>query len=130
MALPSGAVFMGMGEPLLNAKAVVRAVHFLTTQLKVGARSITISTVGVHTAIPKLAQHKLQCTLAVSLHAPTQELREQLVPSARVYPLEQLLRDCAHYFRATSRRVSFEYTLMAGVNDAVLHVRPLTWRCH
>ncbi|KAI3927647.1 hypothetical protein MKX01_042919 [Papaver californicum] len=82
---------------------------------------ITISTVGVPNTIKKLASHKLQSTLAVSLHAPNQRLRETIVPSAKAYPLDALMKDCKDYFDETSRRVSFEYTLLAGVNDAVEH---------
>ena len=69
-------------------------------------------------AIRRLAQSRLQSTLAVSLHAPNQELREQLVPSAKAYPLGALLGDCRAYFEETSRRVTYEYTLLANVNDS------------
>jgi 23S rRNA (adenine2503-C2)-methyltransferase len=78
---------MGMGEPLLNLSSVVASVEFLQKQLGLSGRAITISTVGVPNAIRKLAQHKLTATLAVSIHAPNQELREQLIPSAKVYPI-------------------------------------------
>ena len=121
---------MGMGEPLLNVRAVAAAVDILNKRIGIGARNITISTVGVHNAIPRLATFRLQCTLAVSIHAPNQALREKLVPSARVYPIEQLLRDCGAYFRATSRRVTFEYTMMKGVNDSAAHVRLPPASCH
>lgn len=117
------AVFMGMGEPLLNVRAIVEAVRILNLHLGIGGRSITISTVGVPNAIAMLAEHKLQATLAVSVHAPNQALRERLVPSAKVYPLQALMLDCQAYFKATSRRVTFEYTLMHGVNNGVEHVR-------
>jgi hypothetical protein len=113
---------MGMGEPLLNIEAVVQAVNIISKQLGIGGRRITISTVGIHSTLAKLAQHKLQATLAISLHAPNQALREKLVPSARVYPIEQLMRDCEEYFEVTSRRVTFEYTLMQGINSRVEHV--------
>lgn len=116
-------MFMGMGEPLLNLNSVVQAVDIINKQLGIGGRSITISTVGIHGTMRKLALHKLQATLAVSIHAPNQALREKLVPSARVYPIEQLMRDCVEYFNVTSRRVTFEYTLMQGVNNRVEHVR-------
>jgi len=109
---------MGMGEPMLNFAAVVRAFHVINGDLGIGARNITISTVGVHKQIPRLAALGLQCVLAVSLHAPTQALRESIVPSARVYPIDAILDDCALYFKQTSRQVTFEYTLLAGVNDA------------
>lgn len=120
-------VFMGMGEPLLNLRAVLPAVRSLNTRLGIGARRITVSTVGVPQAIPRLAAglDALQATLAVSIHAPTQALREALVPSAKAYPLAALLADCAAFFEATGRRVTFEYALLAGVNDAPEHAAGL-----
>ncbi|GJP45916.1 hypothetical protein CLOM_g5252 [Closterium sp. NIES-68] len=118
-------VFMGMGEPLLNLPAVLRAHKCLNQDVGIGQRNMTISTVGVPNAIARLASHKLQSTLAVSLHAPNQQLREALVPSAKAYPIEALLADCRAYFNSTGRRVSFEYTLLAGVNDQVEHAREL-----
>ncbi|KAJ7244208.1 hypothetical protein O6H91_Y432200 [Diphasiastrum complanatum] len=105
-------VFMGMGEPMLNLASVLSAYRALNQDLQIGQRMITISTVGVPNTIARLATHKLQCTLAVSLHAPNQHLREQIVPSAKSYPLEALLEDCKHYFDTTGRRVSVEYTLL------------------
>eukprot|EP00850_Spirogloea_muscicola_P005382 SM000024S07844 [mRNA] locus=s24:792718:802523:- [translate_table: standard] len=121
----SNVVFMGMGEPLMNMSAVLRAVHSINKDVGIGARMMTISTVGVPNTIKRLAQHNLQSTLAISLHAPTQQLREQIVPSAKVYPLEALLQDCRSYFQATGRRVSFEYTLLAGINDQREHANQL-----
>ncbi|GBG86576.1 hypothetical protein CBR_g41638 [Chara braunii] len=117
----SNVVFMGMGEPLLNLAAVVKAHRCLNKDIGIGQRMMTISTVGVPNAIAKLATYEFQSTLAVSLHAPNQELREKLVPSAKAYPLSALLDDCRHYFLATKRRISFEYALMAGVNDLPEH---------
>ena len=76
----SNVVFMGMGEPMLSMRSVLAANKFLTEDVGIGARHITISSVGVPNSIMKLASHKLQNTLAISLHAPTQELREQIVP--------------------------------------------------
>ncbi|GAB4823741.1 hypothetical protein N2152v2_010787 [Parachlorella kessleri] len=121
----SNVVFMGMGEPLLNLPSVLRAYEILNKDLGIGARHITISTVGVPNAIARLAARQLQSTLAVSIHAPTQALREQVVPSARAYPLEALMQDCTEYFRVTGRRVTFEYTLLAGVNDSPQHAEQL-----
>eukprot|EP00271_Cylindrocystis_brebissonii_P018258 TRINITY_DN5095_c0_g2_i1.p1 TRINITY_DN5095_c0_g2~~TRINITY_DN5095_c0_g2_i1.p1 ORF type:complete len:694 (+),score=91.22 TRINITY_DN5095_c0_g2_i1:160-2241(+) len=118
-------VFMGMGEPLLNLPAVLAAHRCLNKALGIGQRAITISTVGVPNTIRKLAQSRLQSTLAISLHAPTQLLREQIVPSAKVYPLDALMEDCRAYFELTGRRVSFEYTLLAGVNDQPSHALQL-----
>ncbi|XVE99574.1 hypothetical protein REPUB_Repub03eG0210900 [Reevesia pubescens] len=112
-------VFMGMGEPMLNLKSVLDAHRCLNKDVQIGQRMITISTVGVPNTIKKLASHKLQSTLAVSLHAPNQELREMIVPSAKSYPLDAIMKDCRDYFAETSRRISFEYALLAGVNDSV-----------
>ncbi|CAN6824161.1 unnamed protein product [Brassica oleracea var. botrytis] len=112
-------VFMGMGEPMLNLKSVLDAHRCLNKDIEIGQRMITISTVGVPNTIKKLASHKLQSTLAVSLHAPNQSLREKIVPSAKAYPLEAIMSDCRDYFQETNRRVSFEYALLAGVNDSV-----------
>ncbi|XP_057441945.1 uncharacterized protein LOC130733719 [Lotus japonicus] len=114
-------VFMGMGEPMLNLKAVLGAHQCLNKDVQIGQRMMTISTVGVPNTMKKLATHKLQSTLAVSLHAPNQKLRETIVPSAKSYPLEALMKDCSEYFRETNRRVSFEYALLAGINDSVDH---------
>ncbi|KAI5434472.1 hypothetical protein KIW84_021343 [Lathyrus oleraceus] len=115
----SNVVFMGMGEPMLNLKAVLEAHHCLNKDIQIGQRMMTISTVGVPNTIKKLASHKLQSTLAVSLHAPNQKLRETIVPSAKSYPLDALMKDCKEYFQETNRRVSFEYALLAGINDSV-----------
>ncbi|XWS65986.1 hypothetical protein CRYUN_Cryun05aG0161500 [Craigia yunnanensis] len=112
-------VFMGMGEPMLNLKSVLDAHRCLNKDVQIGQRMITISTVGVPNTIKKLASHKLQSTLAVSLHAPNQKLREMIVPSAKSYPLDAIMKDCRDYVAETSRRVSFEYALLAGVNDSV-----------
>ncbi|XP_004490899.1 uncharacterized protein [Cicer arietinum] len=123
-------VFMGMGEPMLNLKAVLEAHHCLNKDIQIGQRMMTISTVGVPNTIKKLASHKLQSTLAVSLHAPNQKLRETIVPSAKSYPLDALMSDCKEYFKETNRRVSFEYALLAGINDAVEHAVELAKLLH
>lgn len=123
-------VFMGMGEPMLNLKSVIEAHQCLNKDIQIGQRMITISTVGVPNTIKKLASYKLQSTLAVSLHAPNQKLREKIVPSAKAYPLEALMQDCRDYFLETNRRVSFEYTLLAGVNDSVEHAIELAELLH
>ena len=110
---PSHVVFMGMGEPLLNTEAVLEAIACLCTDLGMAQRQITVSTVGVPRSLPTLAERALerlgraQFTLAVSLHAPDQRLREELIPTAHAYPLEALLDDCRHYVALTGRRVSF-----------------------
>jgi 23S rRNA (adenine2503-C2)-methyltransferase len=113
----SNVVFMGLGEPLLNTENVILALKALNQDVGIGQRSLTISTVGIRDRIHQLAQHHLQITLAVSLHAPNQALREQLIPSAKPYPIEDLLNECREYVEITGRRVTFEYILLAGVND-------------
>lgn len=110
-------VFMGMGEPLLNAENVLGAIKSLNEDVGIGQRSITLSTVGIRDRIRQLAQHQMQFTLAVSLHASNQALREQLIPSAPRYPLKELLAECRDYVQVTGRRITFEYVLLAGVND-------------
>jgi 23S rRNA (adenine2503-C2)-methyltransferase len=128
---PSHVVFMGMGEPLLNVDAVLAAVACLCRDLGMAQRQITVSTVGVPKALPQLAERALeqlgraQFTLAVSLHAPEQRLREQLIPTASAYPIERLLDDCRRYVAITGRRVSFEYILLGGVNDQPRHAEAL-----
>jgi 23S rRNA (adenine2503-C2)-methyltransferase len=128
---PSHVVFMGMGEPLLNTEAVLAAIDCLCRDLGMAQRQITVSTVGVPRTLPTLAERSLerlgraQFTLAVSLHAPDQGLREVLIPTAHAYPLEALLDDCRHYVAITGRRVSFEYILLGGVNDQPRHAEAL-----
>jgi 23S rRNA (adenine2503-C2)-methyltransferase len=121
----SHVVFMGMGEPLLNLEAVIAAIGSLNRDVGIGQRSLTVSTVGIPGKIRQFAQYQLQVTLAVSLHAANQELRERLIPSAKHYPLPALLADCREYFRLTGRRVTFEYILLAGVNDSPEQAREL-----
>jgi 23S rRNA (adenine2503-C2)-methyltransferase len=121
----SNVVFMGMGEPLLNLDNVVAAVRTLNEDVGIGQRSLTISTVGIPGRIVQLAEYDLQVTLAVSLHASNQQVREQLVPSAAHYPLAALLADCRHYVQQTGRRITFEYIVLAGVNDHPTHAKEL-----
>ncbi|MEC4814230.1 MAG: 23S rRNA (adenine(2503)-C(2))-methyltransferase RlmN [Scytonema sp. PMC 1069.18] len=124
----SHVVFMGMGEPLLNTDNLIGAIKSLNKDVGIGQRCLTVSTVGIRDRIRQLAQHQLQVTLAVSLHAPNQALREQLIPSARSYPLEDLLAECREYVEMTRRRVTFEYILLAGVNDLPEHATELAKR--
>ena len=128
---PSHVVFMGMGEPLLNLDAVLAAIACLCSELGMAQRQITLSTVGVANTLPQLAELALarlgraQFTLAVSLHAPDQRLREELIPTAHAYPIEALLDDCRRYVAITGRRVSFEYILLGGLNDQPRHAEAL-----
>ncbi len=131
---PSHVVFMGMGEPLLNIEAVLESIRCLNDDLGIGQRRITVSTVGVPHTLPRLADLALkqlgraQFTLAVSLHAPNQSLREELIPTAKTYPYDALLDDCRYYLNKTGRRVSFEYILLGGVNDHPHHASELADR--
>ncbi|MEP0905847.1 23S rRNA (adenine(2503)-C(2))-methyltransferase RlmN [Leptolyngbya subtilissima ST-M1] len=110
-------VFMGMGEPLLNAANTVATIRCLNRDVGIGQRAMTLSTVGVPGRIRALAAEQLQVTLAVSLHASNQAQRLRLIPSAGAYPLEVLLDECREYVELTGRRVTFEYILLAGLND-------------
>jgi 23S rRNA (adenine2503-C2)-methyltransferase len=121
----SNVVFMGMGEPLLNLDGVLGAVKCINKDVGIGQRSLTLSTVGIPGRIRQLAEHQLQVTLAVSLHASNQQIREKLIPSARRYPLETLLDECREYVQLTGRRVTFEYILLAGLNDLPEHATEL-----
>lgn len=113
-------VFMGIGEPFDNYDAVLKAVRILNDPegMGIGARRLTISTAGVTPGIEKLAKEGLQVELSVSLHAPDNELRSRLMPINRKYPLPALLEACAAYTKETRRIITFEYTLIRGVNDA------------
>jgi 23S rRNA (adenine2503-C2)-methyltransferase len=130
-------VYMGMGEPFLNLEATLKSVRILNTQegFRLGARHITISTVGIVPGIERLGTEGLQVNLAVSLHAGTDALRDRLVPVNRHYPISTLLAAVRSYIEATHRRVSFEVALADGVNDAPEHAEAVASRlrgllCH
>ncbi len=124
---PANLVFMGMGEPLDNYDAVLAAVRIINDAegLSLGARRITISTCGIIPGIQRLAQEGLQVELSVSLHAPDDALRSQLLPVNRKYPLAELLEACRAYAEQTGRLITFEYTLIQGVNDSPEQARAL-----
>jgi 23S rRNA (adenine2503-C2)-methyltransferase len=115
----SNVVMMGMGEPFLNYDAVLAACRFLNDRhgFGLGARQIAISTAGWVPGIERLTAEPLQLRLALSLHAPTDELRERLMPVNRRFPLARVMRACRDYRRATGRRIFVEYLLLDGVND-------------
>jgi len=121
-------VYMGMGEPFRNYDAVVKSVRLLMRPdgLGVGARRITVSTAGDIPGIRRFAAEPWQVRLAVSLHAANDELRSELVPLNRKYPLRPLMATVRDYMAATGRQVSFEYVLLDGVNDSVEQARELT----
>lgn len=113
-------VVMGMGEPFANYDETLRALRLINSGRgpNVGARHITLSTCGVVPGIERLAREGIQFELSVSLHAPNDELRSQLMPVNRRWPIDELLRACAAYTAATKRIITFEYTVVAGVNDS------------
>ena len=115
----SHVVVMGTGEPLDNYENLLRFLQILTGEggLHISQRNVTVSTCGLVPQIRKLAGEHLGITLAVSLHASSQEKREKLMPVAKAYPLPELLAACRYYFDHTGRRITFEYSLIAGVND-------------
>jgi 23S rRNA (adenine2503-C2)-methyltransferase len=113
----SNVVFMGMGEPLANYDRVWGAVERLHGEMGLSARHLTLSTVGLVPGIRRLAGEALPVNLAVSLHAANDELRDELVPINRRYPLAQLAAACAEYVAASGRRVSIEWALIDGIND-------------
>jgi 23S rRNA (adenine2503-C2)-methyltransferase len=114
----SNVVFMGMGEPLANYATTVEVVKRLHDYKGMSARHLTVSTVGVAPAIERLAHEGLPLTLAVSLHAANDETRNELVPLNRRYPLDRLHEACVTWIETTGRRLSFEWALIAGVNDS------------
>jgi len=113
-------VFMGMGEPLANYSETIRAIRLLTHPrgFGIGQRHITVSTIGLVSAIEKLAEEDLQIGLAISLHAPENDLRRKLVPTASTNSVEALIDAGKQYFLKTGRRVTFEYALIQGINDS------------
>jgi 23S rRNA (adenine2503-C2)-methyltransferase len=111
-------VYMGMGEPLANVAATLESLRVLTADAGISARRITVSTSGVAPGIEQLAASGIPVTLAVSLHAATDELRDRLVPINRTYPLGLVLDTASRYAEKSGRRISFEWCLIGGVNDS------------
>ncbi len=121
-------VFMGMGEPLANLASVIHSVRTLAADwgMGIGARRITISTVGLPKAIDRLGEQlELPVTLALSLHAPNDKLRRELIPWAEYTSIEELLRACRAWFDKTGREITLEYILLGGVNDKAEHAGQL-----
>ncbi len=124
----SHAVYMGMGEPLFNYDAVIKSLRLLGAEVGMSLRNLTVSTVGVVPGIRALAQEDLPITLALSLHAPDDELRARLIPTARKWKLEEILDACGEYVQRTHRNLTFEYLLIGGVNDSPEQARALAAR--
>lgn len=117
--------FMGMGEPLLNYMATLKAMQLLNGEMGMAMRNMTISTVGFVPGIRQLAQEKRQVTLAISLHAPADDLRRKLIPGMTQWKVAEIVDACREYFRQTGRRITFEYCLLDGVNDGAAEAREL-----
>lgn len=126
----SNIVLMGMGEPLDNFDNVVKFLRLVSSDngLNIGMRHITLSTCGIVPKIYELAKLHLGITLSVSLHAPNDEIRQRTMPIAKKYSIEELLKACSDYFKTTGRRVTFEYSMISGVNDSDENARELAKR--
>ncbi len=120
-------VFMGMGEPFENYEAVTAAIKTLSDPqgLHISQRKLTVSTVGIVNQIRRFADEGYKVPLVLSLHAPTQELRQKIIPYARKNPLPDLLMAMLYYHEKSGRDITYEYTLMAGLNDSLAHAKQL-----
>ncbi|MCT4544232.1 MAG: 23S rRNA (adenine(2503)-C(2))-methyltransferase RlmN [Vallitalea sp.] len=116
----SNIVVMGTGEPLDNYNVLIKFIEIINSKegMNIGARNITVSTCGIIDKIYELAEENLQITLAISLHAPNNTIRKTLMPVANIYDYEQLINACKDYIDKTKRRITFEYSLVRGVNDS------------
>ena len=126
----SNIVLMGIGEPLDNFDNVMRFLELVNSPegMNISMRHISLSTCGLVPKIDLLAQKKLQLTLSVSLHAPNNEIRNTIMPVNKAYPIEELLDACRRYYDITSRRISFEYAMISGVNDTEAAAKELLRR--
>ena len=124
----SNVVVMGTGEPMDNYDNLLTFIRILTEEhgLHISQRNITVSTCGIVPKMKELAEEKLQITLALSLHATTDEKRRKLMPIANTWHLDELMEACAYYFEKTGRRLTFEYSLVKGVNDNLEEAKALT----
>ena len=134
-------VFMGMGEPLLNIDELLLSIRSINEDFNISQRKITVSTVAIPKMIAKLSEKsfqvlgKCQFTLAISLHASNQIIREMIIPSAKNYNIKNIIKDCKQFVSRTGRRVSFEYLMLRGVNDKIEHAEELItllrgFQCH
>ena len=120
-------VLMGIGEPLDNLPNVLRFLELVNSQegMNISMRHISLSTCGLVPKIDELAQHKLQISLAISLHGPNNEIRNKIMPVNKAYPVEELMAACRRYYDKTSRRIHFEYAMIDGVNDTPAQAKEL-----
>jgi len=134
-------VFMGMGEPLLNIDDLLLSIRSINEDFQISQRKITVSTVAIPRMICKLSSKsfqilgKCQFTLAISLHASNQKIREMIIPSAKNYDIKNIIKDSKQFVKDTGRRVSFEYLMLSGVNDKLEHADELSnllrgFQCH
>lgn len=116
----SNVIVMGMGEPLDNYDNLIRFIRMLSDEngLHISQRNITVSTCGLVEKIYRLAEEKLQITLAISLHAPNDDIRRQTMPVANKYSIDEMIKACRYYEEKTGRRITFEYSMIKGVNDS------------
>ena len=126
----SRVVLMGIGEPLDNFDNVMRFLELVNSEdgMNISMRHISLSTCGLVPKIDRLAEKKLQISLAISLHGPNNEIRNKIMPVNKAYPIEELLDCCRRYYDATSRRIHFEYAMIDGVNDTEAHAKELLRR--
>ncbi len=127
----SNVIVMGMGEPLDNYDNLLRFIRLLSHDkgINISQRNITVSTCGLVDKIRQLMEEKLQITLAISLHAPNDEIRQKTMPIAKKYSIEEIFSVCEEYIRTTGRRITFEYSMIDGVNDGKAHALELARRC-
>lgn len=133
----SHVIIMGMGEPLDNYDNLLRFIRLISHEkgIHISQRNITVSTCGLVEQIRQLAEQRLQITLAISLHAPNDEIRRRTMPVAKSYGMDEIMDACRVYFRKTGRRITFEYSMIRGVNDRIEHAVELAERirgmnCH
>ena len=120
-------VLMGIGEPLDNMENVLRFLELVNSPegMNISMRHISLSTCGLVPKIDELAKHSLQLSLAISLHGPTNAIRDKIMPVNRAYPIEELMAACRRYYDATGRRIHFEYAMIDGVNDSQTNAKEL-----
>lgn len=127
----SHVIVMGVGEPLDNYDNLVRFIRLLSEEkgINISQRNITVSTCGLADGILRLSKEHFQITLAISLHAPNDAVRQRTMPVAHRYSMEELFAACIEYFRETGRRITFEYAMIQGINDREADARELAGRC-